>query len=50
MKFNEKLVLNSYLLSLFGVDNFEVLANEAKNVLFQKDMNYVAKMFDRILN
>jgi hypothetical protein len=30
MKFNEKLVLNSYLLSLFGVDNFEELAKDLK--------------------
>ena len=30
MKFNEKLVLNSYLLSLFGVDSFEELAKELK--------------------
>jgi len=30
MKFNEKLVLNSYLLSLFGVDNFEDLAKDLK--------------------
>jgi len=28
VKFNEKLVLNSYLLSLFGVDNFEDLAKD----------------------
>jgi len=30
MKFNEKLVLNSYLLSLFGVDSFEELAKDLK--------------------
>ena len=30
MKFNEKLVLNSYLLSLFGVDSFEDLAKDLK--------------------
>jgi len=30
MKFNEKLVLNSYLLSLFGVNNFEDLAKDYK--------------------
>ena len=30
MKFNEKLVLNSYLLSLFGVSSFEELAKELK--------------------
>jgi len=30
MKFNEKLVLNSYLLSLFGVKDFEELAKELK--------------------
>jgi len=30
MKFNKKLVLNSYLLSLFGVDNFEDLAKDLK--------------------
>ena len=30
MKFNEKLVLNSYLLSLFGVSNFEELAKDLK--------------------
>jgi len=30
MKFNERLVLNSYLLSLFGVDNFEELAKDLK--------------------
>ena len=30
MKFNEKLVLNSYLLSLFGVDTFEALAKDLK--------------------
>ena len=30
MKFNEKLVLNSYLLSLFGVENFEELAKDLK--------------------
>jgi len=31
MKFNEKLVLNSYMLSLFGVDSFEELAKELKD-------------------
>ena len=31
MKFNEKLVLNSYLLSLFGVDSFEELSKELKD-------------------
>lgn len=31
MKFNEKLILNSYILSLFGVDNFEHLAKEFKD-------------------
>ncbi len=31
MKFNQKLVLNSYLLSLFGVDSFEDLAKDLKN-------------------
>ena len=30
MKFNEKLVLNSYLLSLFGVNSFEELAKNLK--------------------
>ena len=30
MKFNEKLVLNSYLLSLFGVSSFEDLAKDLK--------------------
>lgn len=30
MKFNEKLVLNSYLLSLFGVGSFEELAKDLK--------------------
>ncbi|CAA6803307.1 MAG: FIG00641605: hypothetical protein [uncultured Campylobacterales bacterium] len=30
MKFNEKLVLNSYLLSLLGVENFEELAKDLK--------------------
>ena len=30
MKFNEKLVLNAYLLSLFGVDSFEELTKELK--------------------
>jgi len=30
MKFNEKLVLNSYLLSLFGVNSFEELAKDLK--------------------
>jgi hypothetical protein len=30
MKFNEKLVLNSYLLALFGVDSFEELAKDLK--------------------
>ena len=30
MKFNEKLVLNSYLLSLFGVSGFEELAKDLK--------------------
>jgi len=30
MKFNEKLVLNSYLLSLFGVSSFEELAKDLK--------------------
>ncbi len=30
MKFNEKLVLNSYLLSLFGVGSFEALAKDLK--------------------
>jgi len=30
MKFNEKLVLNSYLLSLFGVGSFEELSKELK--------------------
>jgi hypothetical protein len=28
MRFNEKLVLNSYLLSLFGVGSFEELAKK----------------------
>ena len=31
MKFNEKLVLNSYLLSLLGVDSFEELAKDLKS-------------------
>ncbi len=31
MKFNEKLVLNSYLLSLFGVSSFEDLAKDLKD-------------------
>ena len=31
MKFNEKLVLNSYLLSLFGVSSFEDLAKDLKS-------------------
>jgi uncharacterized membrane protein YqhA len=31
MKFNEKLVLNSYLLSLFGVDSFEDFVKELKD-------------------
>ncbi len=31
MKFNEKLVLNAYLLSLFGVDSFEELAKDLKD-------------------
>ncbi len=31
MKFNEKLVLNSYLLSLFGVGSFEELAKDLKS-------------------
>jgi len=41
MKFNEKLVLNSYLLSLFGVKNFE-----DKNLLFQADHkdSYIGKI------
>ncbi len=30
MKFNEKLVLNSYLLSLFGVEDFKTLAKDLK--------------------
>jgi len=30
MKFNEKLVLNSYLLSLFGVKTFEDLSKDLK--------------------
>jgi|GEM_PF-4629052 len=31
MKFNEKLVLNSYLLSLFGVGSFKELAKDLKS-------------------
>lgn len=31
MKFNEKLVLNAYLLSLFGVSSFEELAKDLKD-------------------
>jgi hypothetical protein len=36
MKFNEKLVLNSYILSLFGVNNFEELTKDLKNSRLEK--------------
>ena len=36
MKFNEKLILNSYLLSLFGVKYFEDLAKDLKASRLEK--------------
>jgi len=36
MKFNEKLVLNSYLLSLFGVDSLEELAKDLKDARLEE--------------
>jgi len=55
MKFNEKLVLNSYLLSLFGVDNFEELTKDLKDSQLEElDENdnslFYHKLKDKIIN
>ena len=51
MKFNEKLVLNSYLLSLLGFDSFEDLAREFDDsILRGLDENEHTYFYNKLVN
>jgi len=51
MKFNEKLVLNSYLLSLLGVESFEALAQEFKeDILHMLDEHDNTVFYNKLIN
>ncbi|MEA3465434.1 MAG: hypothetical protein U9R29_05430 [Thermodesulfobacteriota bacterium] len=51
MKFNDKLVLNSWLLSLLGMDSFESLAKEFDDsILLGVDENENSYFYNRLVN